>query len=117
MVLTMDPTLCQACSMPLGERLAGLACSLAIESQSLSGPWQQSVCRAQLSSAPGSGTTGYFSLGPQGKHCLLLRPLLVPCGEDSCVALGLAWCPLPLSVPQQCLPACHLPSGPATGLR
>lgn len=36
-----------------GRKLTGLACSLAIESQSLSGPWQQSVCRAQLSSAPG----------------------------------------------------------------
>lgn len=40
LVLTMDPTLCQVCSMPLGGKLTGLACSLAIESQSLSGPWQ-----------------------------------------------------------------------------
>lgn len=75
--------------------------------------------RRQPSSAPGSGATGYFSSAraPRESHCLLLRLLLAPCGEDSCVALGLAWCPLPLFTTVQCLTACHLPSAPSTSLR
>lgn len=58
-----------------------------------------------------------FSQSPRDSHCLLLRLLLAPCGEDSCVALGLAWCPLPLFTTVQCLTACHLPSAPSTSLR
>lgn len=75
--------------------------------------------RRQPSSAPGSGATGYFSSAraPRESHCLLRRLLLAPCGEDSCVALGLAWCPLPLFTTVQCLTACHLPSAPSTSLR
>lgn len=78
-----------------------------------------SLNRRQPSSAPGSGATGYFSSAraPRDSHCLLLRLLLAPCGEDSCVALGLAWCPLPLFTTVQCLTACHLPSAPSTSLR
>lgn len=87
------------------------------------------LLRAGLSVAPGysqkAGLSFPLPLGleppfssagaPRGRHCLLLRLLLVPCGEDSCAALGLARCPLPLSITQQYLTACHLPHLPASG--
>lgn len=88
------------------------------------------LLRASLSAAPGNSRYEGLSFllplvwnhwlllfgGPPRQALPVAAALLVPCGEDSCVALGLAWCPLPLSVPQQCLPAftCHLAQLPAS---
>lgn len=119
LVHTMYPALHQACGMPPRGRLTGLASTWLSTVSFPAAPALYSLNRRQPSSAPGSGATGYFSSAraPRDSHCLLLRLLLAPCGEDSCVALGLAWCLLPLFTTVRCLTACHLPSAPSTSLR